>query len=127
MKVLITVDGTTTEHDVDLGMDDLSMRQAVRLEKILGVERIGGLFSGDKAAAMLPTTIQGLIFVQLEGQFPGLELDGFDFNLSDMADDDDDIAADDVVVDLPMTLPDGTTTEGASAHVDPTEGQAETA
>ncbi len=119
MQVDITIDGVTTTEDADLDVGQMSLRQAVQLEKVLGESRVAKLFAGDTSVAALPTTIQAMLFVQLSAQFPGLTIDGFDFDLSALGDD---VAEDDAdVVELSMTLPDGSEVEGASEHADPTQ------
>ncbi len=121
MKVTITVDGETEEHDMDALVGGMTMQQACVLEDMLGEERIALLFEGDTRVLMLPKTIRAVLFVKLSDRFPDLALTDFDFDLSSDVKADD--AADDGVL-LPMTLADGSTVEGASVHADPPRQEA---
>jgi len=125
MLIEITVDGESVEHDVDLDIDRLTLKQSVKLEKVMGPDRCAKMLGGDESIAALPTSIQAIIYVQLADQFPGLKLGDFDFDLNELFD----VVADEPtaeVVPLSMTLADGSEVEGASAHVDPTTAPAET-
>ena len=121
MRVTITVDGEPVDHDIDLDVEALTMKRAVRLEKVMGADRCARLLGGDASLAMMPSTIQALVYVQIADMFPGLQLDDFDFDLGDLAVDEDEPETSSVV-ELPMALPDGTVVEGASSFVDPTKG-----
>ena len=77
---------------------------------------------GDESIVALPSSIQAIIYVQLADLFPDLKINDFDLDLSDLlADIGDDEPGGADVVDLPMTLSDGSEVEGASDHPDPTQ------
>ena len=121
MQVQITVDGETVEHDVSLDFETLTLKQSVRLEKVMGSDRVARLLDGDGKIAMLASTIQALCYVQLIGTFPDLKLDDFDLDLTELVGDvDDENDEANTVVPLAMVLPDGSEIEGASGDVDPT-------
>jgi hypothetical protein len=115
MQIDLTIDGETHTENVDLDVSGLSMRQAVKLEKVLGKDQCGRLLSGDESVSRLPSTIQAIVYVHLSAKFPTLGIDDFDFDLRSFGDTDDE------PVVLPMSLPDGSEVDGASAHVDPTQ------
>ncbi len=118
MKVTVTTDGEQVDHDVSLDFETLTLKQGVRLEKVMGADRCQRLLSGDAGLAMMPSTIQALIYVQIADKFPDLKIGDFDLDLADLALEDTPAEPEPVVI--PMTLPDGVIVEGASDHVDPT-------
>lgn len=120
MKASVRVNGEPSDVEVHLDVDRLTMQQAVRLEQVIGADRCSKLLMGNRQVATLPSVLRGLIFVQLQDQFSDIDVEGFDLTLDEIAEDDAavDLEADDVAI--PMSLPDGTTIDGAVEHVDPT-------
>jgi len=131
MKVTVEVDGDPIDCPVHIDIDQLSIDQAIRLEKVMGADRVAALFGGSRGVARLPSTIKALIYVQVAEQVPDLKMGDLQFDLADLYTElgvvDEEAPSDDnVVVNLPMQLPDGSTVEGASDHVDPTQPREET-
>ena len=108
-------DGTTRQVDAELSLDPstMTLRETVRLEDAIGSAKAEQLFGGAEVV-MTPKLIQAVVWAKLASSVPGLKLDGFDipleaFNaLEDPGDDG-------TVVELPMTVKDGTTTSGIVA------------
>lgn len=68
--------------DLDLDLETLTMREAVRLEEALGSDVLDELMAGGAMkAAERPSTIRALIYTKLKTVRPDVELDGFDLDL----------------------------------------------
>lgn len=116
MKVTIEVDGETHTREVTLNVARLSMQQRCVLEETLGGDVFDRLFIDlDERLMRRPTTLRGILYCQLVGEFPSLTVDDIDADLT--PEPVDDTGAE--VVDMPMTLADGTEVEGSSG--DPTQ------
>ncbi len=136
MKITVDVDGGPIDCPVHLALDELSIDQAIRLEKVMGADRVARLFSGGPIAQRTlrqPSTVKALIYVQVADVVPDLKMNDLKFDLADLYaelglinDDTEDTPDADNVVALPMQLEDGSTVEGASVHVDPTQPRRET-
>lgn len=66
-------------QEVDLSLDNLSLKESVALERLLGDEGWDRLARGE----LRPSTIQALVYVKLQRQFPELGLDDFDIAMSE--------------------------------------------
>lgn len=87
ITVQILNEGADPESlELDLDLENLSMREAVRLEDALGPDVLADLMNGGMAkAAQRPSTIRALIYTKLKTVRPDVELDGFDLDLGELA------------------------------------------
>ena len=92
LTVEVQRDGGTIEVVVDLDPNHMTLQESVRVEKELGT--VGSaLFKGEEVAVS-PRVIQVILWAKLVTRFPDLKVDGFDLDLSvlaDMAADDDEV------------------------------------
>lgn len=79
-------DGTYEELPLELNLETLTMREAVRLEEILGVEAYTELVTNgiDGASATSARLLRGVLYVKLKTLRPDVELDAFDLDLNDL-------------------------------------------
>ena len=125
MKIQVTIDGTTVDHDIEFDVGLLDLQVLCRLEESFGTpEEFDRLMDGDEILARRPSTIRRMIFCQLGDKFPDLALTDFTLNMEAIDVGELESVTRQEVVDLPMQLQDGSTVEGASDHVDPTKGAA---
>ncbi len=80
-------DGSETV-DVDIDYGSFTMREALALEEALGGETFDLLAAG-KLGSARPSVVQAILFAKLRTVYPDATLDGFDFDLSALAGDDD--------------------------------------
>lgn len=82
MKIQIELErgGVTEVVDIDFDTANLTMREAVTLEQVLGVDGFKALTEG--TAPVGPSTIQALLYAKLRPRFPDLGIDDFDVDLS---------------------------------------------
>ena len=75
-------DGTIEAVPLDLSLDALTMREAARLEEVLGEEAFTRLTT--EGITPSPRVIQALIYVKLRAIHPEVALDGFDLSLEEL-------------------------------------------
>lgn len=86
MKIRIDTEGGTEEVELSLNLEDLTMRESVRLEEQLGEVTFEALMAGklNEAAMMKPRYIRAFLYAKLKTARPDLEIDGFDVDLDDV-------------------------------------------
>ena len=75
--ITITIDGIET--DVDLNVDSLTLREAVRLEELLGADGWDQLAAGQ----VRPSLLRAIIWVKVEDRFPNGDINDLDMHLGD--------------------------------------------
>ena len=123
MKLDITRNGETTEVEVDVSLDRMSLQESVRLEEAVGEVAFDRMQAAAEAAErgeefdprglQSPKIIQAILWAKLATLYPGLSITEFDIDMESLAEVME--ASDGVVI--PMTTSDGETTQG---HSEPT-------
>ena len=75
-------DGTTEAVQLDLSLETLTMREAARLEEVLGDEAFHKLTT--EGITPSPRIIQALVYIKLRALYPEVALDGFDLSLEEL-------------------------------------------
>lgn len=104
MIIELTIDGETSEVDIDLELDSFSLRESVRLEEALPADQFAAIMDAPGELVPTPRMLQAMIWSKLATRFPGLALDGFDLDLTELMDAIGDLAPS---VVLPMTTTTG--------------------
>lgn len=105
MQVEITVDGVTSLLDIDLGLDRFTLLESVRLEDALPADQFAAIMENDGEIAPTPRMLQAMLWAKLATQFPGLGLEDFDLDLSELMESMVDTSP---TIVLPMTTGDDT-------------------
>lgn len=108
MRLEITVDGETSEVELDLDLDTFTLRESVRLEDALPGDQFAAIMENPGELRPTPRMLQAMIWSKLATRFPGLAIDGFDLDLGELMET---VAALAPTVVVPMTLADGETVE----------------
>lgn len=108
MRVSITRDGETETVDVDVSLDTMTLQESVRLERALGPARFEQVIDGGDVRS--PIVLQAVLWAKLATHIPGLKQDEFDLDFGELAELLPDEATPPGMV-VPMTTPDGATTD----------------
>ncbi len=78
MAFTVTINGVESTSEVDVSFDAarFSLKEMVRIEDALGIERAGQFINGE--LAFTPKALQAVLWAKLATQFPDIGLDDFD-------------------------------------------------
>lgn len=75
-------DGSVEELPLEISLEALSMREAARLEEVLGEDAFNRLTT--EGITPSPKIIQAVVYVKLRSIRPEITLDGFDLSLEEL-------------------------------------------
>ncbi len=88
MKIQVTVDGETS--DVDIEVESLTLQESVTIEEVLGVDGYDRFLADTEAGTPFkrPSSMRALIFSKVKSQFPDAKPTDFDIEMGDLMEDD---------------------------------------
>lgn len=83
IRVSITQDGSTSEVELNLDPDHLTLKEGVRLETALG-SSAQELFSGEELTVSF-SMLRALLWAKLVTEYPDIGIEDFDLDLADLS------------------------------------------
>jgi hypothetical protein len=91
MKVQVTVDGETS--DVEVEFASLTLQESVSIEEALGADGYDRFIADTESGNPFqrPSSIRALLFAKLSAGYPGLAITDVDVDMASLMESDDDL------------------------------------
>lgn len=87
MRIEVTIDGETTEVEIDPNLDRFSLRELVRLEQALGGDVFDRLMGARRRGGPIPprpSILQAILWAKVATVYPVVGLNDFDLEMEDL-------------------------------------------